>query len=147
MRKNYDHLGEESFKKKAKFVYKGIDLNGNKFKVSHFSIFLLKRFVLIMIPTILRGRQGVQAMLLLHSSVLYGAYVVIIKPYLWNRRQRLELFNSFIFYFIALITYTFSDFNSNLETQIYLSFFLLGVIGLFVFSNMIYIFVDSYRMT
>ena len=116
LRKNYMILGETSFKKKFEFVYKGIDLDDNKLKVSHFSIFLLKRFILIMIPTILGGRQGIQAFLLLHMSVLYGAYVVIIRPYCRNVRQGLEIFNAFVLYFIALITYTFSDFNTHLDS-------------------------------
>ena len=140
-------MGEKSFKDKFKFVIRGIDLDDNKLKVSHYSIFILKRFVLIMIPTIIRGRQGLQAMLLLHMSCLYGAYVLIVKPFDRRYRKALEIFNAFIFYFIAMITYTFTDFNTNLETQLYISMFMLGVIGLFILLNMAYIIRETYHLS
>ena len=97
---------------------------------------LIRTLVTVVVLVRLRDYSGCQIQLLILVSYLKQAYILHARPYCTPIENRIALFNesliSLYLYGIILLT----DYNNNDELRLYVSYLLVGIMGVYTFINM-----------
>ena len=121
-------------------MYSGIYVGGNKIhKVMYFPIFMLARFLLILIPLIFYKISSVQLILVSIKCYVFFGYIINFKPHDNAYRYYIEIFNKIMIYFLVMLLYMITDINPDYELQHKICGYILRLIVFFVLVNITYI--------
>ena len=108
---NFKKLDEKSMRTKCEKLYTNIIVNfGSKQKVLYYPWFLLKRFILVLIPFLFSNNTTFQIIALnyvcLMNIIVYG----VIRSHGSSLQSHLEFANEFMISALAVLTVTFTPF-------------------------------------
>ena len=128
-------LEDKSTMEKWSNLYIDIHLTRNSYTLVYYPLFLLRRIMYVMVPTILFNWPFLQLQLMMLNHTAYLIYYQGQRPHIMPGRIRIEVFNECIVMCIIYHMFLFSDFCGNLDFQFSLGYTFAGTIGLLVGVN------------
>ena len=130
---NFKKLNEKLMRTKCEKLYTNIVVNfGFKLKVLYYPWFLLKRFILVLIPLLFLNNTTFQLIMFnnvcLMNIIVYG----VIRSHGSSLQNRLELANEFMISVLAVLNVTFTAFCQSYEASFNMGYYFIGIL-LFIF--------------
>lgn len=104
--------------------------------LQYYPIYLLKKqaFALMVFFMDSRKQTLVQIFLNIHLSFIVLAYLIVFKPFLEGKQQKITVYNEICYYVISCLFMGYTNFNSHFESKITNSW----IIVIFAISNLIF---------
>jgi hypothetical protein len=134
-----DRIAEPSVKRRISNLYIDISMNDKEEKLAYFPVFLLKRLVFVIIPSVFFWAPYFQLQALVF---LTGAYVIFYggrRPHNDRKRINLELANEAMFMIMNYHLICFSNFNTSDEMQFLMGYSFVGALALTITINLVYL--------
>lgn len=98
-------------------------------------IFLLRRTSLVLIIVFLRRNIVAQVLSAVHSSLLMLTWLIQVKPFDAEYKNKLECFNEFIVLVMSYIDFLFTDYVDNPVLRYTFGYFYIGIIAFGLLVN------------
>jgi hypothetical protein len=132
LHKNRKMLELKKIRAKYENMYVDIHLTRNKGTIFYWPIFMLRKWMYIIIPVMFFRESIFQIQFILFMQTAYVCWYANIKPHWQRSRFLLEMFNEVMVMLLFYMMVVFSRFNTNPET-----FFMFGNAYLIVVAGVL----------
>ena len=137
--KNFEKWDEEDFEAKYGAVYEGLNTK-RRSSLAYPMIFMGRRFVLVLLVTVVRDSLPIQVVTMVGFSVIQVAYLTTYRPFLNSLLLRLDVFNEFTTVILVDLLLVFSEANQekfDLEADVFFLACLFGNLCVHIFFLMV----------
>lgn len=140
-RKTLDTL---EIREKIERMYMDIDLTRNYWTIFYYPMFLLRRFIFVVIPILLPEYPIIQIIVLSIINLLFLMFLGAVKPHITFRKRCLEFFNEYMIMLISLQLLCFTDFIPDAKIYFYIGYIFVLNISFCFLMNIIVMLYSNY---
>ena len=120
-------------------LYSNISLKRSKYSQLYYPIFMIRRFLFIIVPLSFQNKPGIQLSLLIFLSSLYIIWYIMLWPHNMRKLVYIELTNEVFFMILNYHMVAFTLFNPDLQTQFNMGWSYLLFMGLLILVNLTFV--------
>ena len=133
-----ERLDTPEMKNRIERMYQDIHLGRNYLTKFYYPIFLIRRFIFVIIPVLVPFYPIIQLLALIFLNLTFLALYVHVKPHIEQRKLRMEFLNEWMIHFVSLHLICFTGFILKVKIQYYIGYSFVISIFLVLVINLIY---------
>lgn len=124
-------------RQKISGMYNNIHLKKNRWTIFYYPIFLIRRFVFVLIPFFLMNFQGHQVQLLLFINLFTCMFYFYVKPHILPLKVKQEMFNEYMVLILSYHMFTFTQFVIDVSIQFVIGYSFVAMLCIILFVNVL----------
>jgi hypothetical protein len=146
LKKYSDRLAESTVKARIWNLYADLSMFERERKISYYPVFLAKRIVFVMIPSLCFWGPFAQIQCVIMLTYAYMVFYAGRKPHNDKKRIHLEICNEACFMIMNYHMITFSNFNTDPEAQFYMGYSFIVFTCFMVLINLVYLMTQQLKL-